>query len=193
MKIVGVVVLVLTLLLGGWNWGDLSLWSLALGVAIGAGCFALFPAPKTPLQPPVDEWKTKFHILEAETAQTVDRLKGEVQKLQQKMVRTEERCQSYQKLVDVHQNEIEKLVQEKKDLSGSLVDKERKLGAAQLAQLEPDLFDMNRRQTEVALRELRKQFEEKSELLAQARSEINALTKMKKKRPILSESRDLLE
>ena len=187
MKTVTVVVLALTIGLAIWKFNDISVWSLSLGIAIGAGCFALIPEKKKPPLPVTDEWKNRFHLLEAETAKTVSGFNLEMQKLQQKMMRTEERCNSYQKLVDVHQNEIEKLIQEKNGLSERLIEKDRKLSEKELAQMEPDLFDTDKRQAEISLRELRKQFDEKSQKLAQAEKELK-----KKKTATLSESRDLL-
>jgi chromosome segregation ATPase len=187
MKTIGIIVLTLTIGLAAWKFQNISVWSLALGVAIGAGCFALFPQTKQQAPLPSDEWKNRYHLLEAETARTVGGLNSEVQKLQQKIMRTEERCNSYQKLVDVHQNEIDKLIQEKNGISERLIEKDRKLGEKELAQMEPDLFDADKRQTEISLRELRKQFDEKSQKLDQAEKELK-----KKKTPTLSESRDLL-
>ncbi|HNA62214.1 MAG TPA: hypothetical protein PKW79_03980 [Rhabdochlamydiaceae bacterium] len=187
MKTIGIVVLALTIGLTAWKIHDISVWSLSLGIAIGVGCFTLFPQAKQQTPPMVDEWKSRYHLLEAETAKTLGGLNSEVQKLQQKIMRTEERCHSYQKLVDVHQNEIDKLIQEKNGLSERLIEKDRKLGEKELAQMEPDLFDTDKRQTEISLRELRKQFDEKSQKLAQAEKELK-----KKKTPTLSESRDLL-
>jgi chromosome segregation ATPase len=209
MKLVGSIVLALTCGLLVWKFGEISFWSLGLGLALGVGCFVL--ASKPEVQPPVqtNESQDRFRALELETAQTVDGLNKEVQKLQQKLMRAEERCLSYQKLVDVHQSEIDKLSQEKNSIGESLIEKDRKLSEMQLARLEPDLFDTEKRQTEISYRELRKQFEEKSEVLSQVRtekkkletelfslqqivSELTLARTPKKKKPILSESRDLL-
>lgn len=175
MRIVGAIVLGMTCLLLFWKFGDVSLWSVGLGTALGVGCFTIFAPnkPEAPTQPvQTNEWPNRFHLLEAQTAQTVDGLNKEVQKMQQKLMRSEERCTSYQKLVDVHQSEIDKLTQEKNTLTESLIEKDRKLSEAQLARLEPELFDTEKRQTEISFRELKKQFEEKSHILDQTRSKL---------------------
>lgn len=110
-------------------------------------------------------WQMKLEEAQNRASQTIDGLNREVQKLQQKTIRSEERCLSYQKLVDVHQNEIEKLRQENQTIADQLIQKERKLNQLQLARLEPDLFDSQLRQTESVNRELKKQLREKQELL----------------------------
>src|SRR6185436_19203253 len=90
-------------------------------------------------------------------------------KLQQKLVRAEERCTSYQKLVDVHQGEIDQLKRESTQIGQQIIASDRKVAELQLAKLEPDLFDAEKRQTESSYRELKKQFDEKSQALEQAR------------------------
>ena len=53
-----------------------------------------------------------------------------------------------------------------------VIEEDRKVAELQLAKLEPDLFDAEKRQTESSNRELKKQFEEKSQALEQARTRL---------------------
>ena len=64
-----------------------------------------------------------------------------MQKLEQKATRSEERCLSYQNLVDVHQHEIEKQRLENQALAEQIIQKDRKIGAMHFSRLQPDLFD----------------------------------------------------
>ena len=59
-----------------------------------------------------------------------------------------------------------------KEIGEELIARERKIAELQLARLEPDLFDAEKRQTESSFRELKKQFEEKSQALEQTRADL---------------------
>ena len=173
MKLLGFVLLAMTCLLGFLRYEDISLWSSGIGIALGSALFLILTSFKTEALPaPIESnnpWQARYHDLDAQTKQTIDELKRESQKVQQKLVRAEERCASYQKLVDVHQGEIDKLKHEGGQLGVHLVEKDRKIAELQLAKLEPDLFDAEKRQTESAYRELKKQFDEKTQTLEQTR------------------------
>ena len=141
----------------------LSWVSLGGGFALASALIVMLYKPENPPQVPADEklkWQLRIDELQAEASQTVDGLNNEVQKLQQKAIRSEERCNSYQKLVEVHQQEIEKLKGENQSLGELLIQKERKLNELNLSKMEPDLFDMERRQTETINRQLKKQLSE---------------------------------
>lgn len=184
MKIVGLVSLLLTLTLAFFKYSELSLWSLGLGIALAVGVFFLMfkPQDSTPVVPPQENpWQARFQELQTTSTQTIDGLNREVQKMEQRLHRAEERCLSYQKLVDVHQEEIDKLKVEHGQMGLQLIEKERKLAELELAKLEPDLFDTEKRQTEVSFRELRKQFEEKSKLLQQTRQQVKKSEEEKEK------------
>jgi chromosome segregation ATPase len=173
MKLLGVILLVITCLLGILRYEDISLWSSGIGLALGSALFLILTSFK-PQQPPApietnNPWQARFHELDAQSKQSFENLNRESQKLQQKLVRAEERCTSYQKLVDVHQGEIDKLKHENSLLGQQVIEKDRKLAEFQLARIEPDLFDAEKRQTESFYRELKKQFEEKSQALEQSR------------------------
>ncbi|MBP7073928.1 MAG: hypothetical protein KBA81_00900 [Rhabdochlamydiaceae bacterium] len=161
----------------------LSWISLGGGFALASALIVMFYKPEKPIEVPTDEklkWQMRIDELQAEASQTIDGLNREMQKLQQKAIRSEERCNSYQKLVEVHQQEIEKLKGENHTLGELLIQKERKLNELNLSKMEPELFDMERRQTETINRQLKKQlFETKNELA-------------KKKSKLELESRDLL-
>lgn len=133
-------------------------------------------------------WQMKLEEAQSRTSQTIDGLNREVQRLEQKSIRSEERCHSYQKLVDVHQQEIEKLRYENHDLAQQLIQKERKLNQLHLARVEPDLFDAQLRQTESANRELKKQLSEKQQQLYETRSHLSQA-----KNEMTSDMTELLE
>ncbi len=165
MKMLGFILLAITALLVFLRHEEISLWSSGLGLALGSAFFLIlmsFKGVATPIE-------SGFHDLEAQSKQTIEAVNRDSQKLQQKLLRAEERCLSYQKLVDVHQGEIDKLKHEGGQLGEKVIEKNRKIAELQLAKLEPDLFDAEKRQTESSYRELKKQFEEKSQSLEQAR------------------------
>jgi chromosome segregation ATPase len=155
------------------KYNQISLWSAGVGIALGVGLFVLITAFKPDAPAPTAEqqnpWEGRFHDLETQSSQTIDGLNREIQKQQQKLARAEERCLSYQKLVDVHQNEIDKSKQDNAQMGQHVIEKDRQLKELQLARIEPDLFDAEKRQAESSHRELKKQFEEKSQALDQAR------------------------
>lgn len=157
----------------------ISFSSFTAGVALGSSLFVVLTSSKAekPLQVPSEEklqWQMKLEESESKSAQTIDSLSRELQKVQQKAIRSEERCISYQKLVEVHQQEIEKLRNDTQTVAQELIQKERKLNSLYLAKMEPDLFDNDRHQVESINRELKKQLK-------------NTQNELKKK-----ESRDLL-
>ncbi len=165
---------------------DMISWSsLCAGVAVASALVVILYKAEKPLPPPTNEkleWQMKLDEAQAQASQTIDGLNREVQKIEQKRIRTEERCLSYQKLVEVHQQEIEKLRHENQVVAEQLIQKERKLSELVLSKMEPDLFDTQRRHTETVNRELKKQLTEaKSEL---ARKKKNVMPEL--------ESRDLL-
>jgi hypothetical protein len=172
----------------------LSWASVSSGVALACAIFTFLSPTKTekPLQPLVEEklqHQAKLDEVETRTSQTIDGLNRELHKLQQKSIRSEERCLSYQKLVEVHQQEIEKLRQDNQTVAQQLIQKERKLNELYLSKMEPDLFDAQRHQVETVNRELKKQ-------LSDTKSELAELSRDSKKRKKVatpeSEPRDLL-
>jgi hypothetical protein len=177
MRLLGITLLVATVLLGILKYDHLSIWSAGVGVALGAGLFLalITNKPEEVSAPPEQQnnpWQVRFLDLQAQTNLTIENLNAEGKKLQQKLVRAEERCTSYQKLVDVHQAEIEQLKREGSQLGQLVIEKDRKVAELELAKLEPDLFDAEKRQTESSYRELKKQFEEKSQALEQTRTRL---------------------
>jgi hypothetical protein len=176
MRMIGITLLVATFLLGILKYDHLSIWSAGVGVALGIGLFLALITNKpeeAPLPPEQNNpWQVRFLDLQAQTNLTIENLNAESKKLQQKLTRAEERCTSYQKLVDVHQAEIGQLKRESSQMGQLVIEKERKVAQLELAKLEPDLFDAEKRQTESAYRELKKQFEEKSQALEQARTRL---------------------
>jgi hypothetical protein len=159
----GIILGVLTVIWVVLQRETLSWVSLGGGFALASALIVMLYKPEKPSQVPADEklkWQLRIDELQAEASQTVDGLNNEVQKLQQKAIRSEERCNSYQKLVEVHQQEIEKLKGENQSLGELLIQKERKLNELNLSKMEPDLFDMERRQTETINRQLKKQLSE---------------------------------
>jgi len=174
MRLLGITLLALTCLLVMLKYDQISIWSAGVGIALGAGLFLSFVTAATALPPaPPEEqnnpWQVRFLDLQAQTNLTIDSLNAEAKKLQQKHLRAEERCTSYQKLVDVHQGEIDQIKRENSQLGQQVIENDRKIAEFQLARLEPDLFDAEKRQTESSYRELKKQFDEKSHALEQAR------------------------
>jgi chromosome segregation ATPase len=174
MRLLGITLLVATCLLVFLRYDHISFWSAGIGITLGAGLFLALITSKSeePPAPPEQQnnpWHVRFLDLQAQTNQTIDSLNTEGKKLQQKLFRAEERCTSYQKLVDVHQGEIDQLKREGNQLGLQVIENDRKITELQLAKLEPDLFDTEKRQTESSYRELRKQFEEKSQALEQTR------------------------
>jgi Ca2+/Na+ antiporter len=179
MRLLGITLLVATCLLIFFRYDHISVWSTGVGVALGAGLFLALITSKpeesvAPLEQQNNPWQVRFLDLQAQTNLTIETLTTEGKKLQQKLVRAEERCTSYQKLVDVHQNEIDQLKREGTQMGQQVIEKDRKVAELQLAKLEPDLFDAEKRQTESSHRELKKQFEEKSQALEQARHKLFA-------------------
>jgi DNA repair exonuclease SbcCD ATPase subunit len=175
MKWIALVFLCVTGLLIFVRLPQTSLWSLGIGIAVGCGLIATLFAFQTKTSPPSSDtaqWQHRLKEQETQSAHLIDQLNREIQKLQQKLVRTEDRCSSYQKLVDVHQAEIDKTRQERTHLSELVIQKDKKLAELQLARLEPDLFDTDKRQKESSFRELKKQFEEKSTVLDQTRARL---------------------
>ena len=172
----------------------LSWTSMSSGLILASALFITLSLSKTekPAQSLADEklqGQIRLEEAESRASQIIEGLNREVQKLQQKTIRSEERCLSYQKLVEVHQQEIEKLRQENQTVAQHLIQKERKLNELYLSKMEPDLFDSQRRQVETINRELKKQLlDTKSELAELSRSS------KKKKKPATppSESHDLL-
>lgn len=174
MRLLGITLLVATCLLGIYRYDHISIWSAGVGVALGAGLFLAlitFKSEEVPAPPEQQNnpWQVRFLDLQAQTNLTIENLNVEAKKLQQKLVRAEERCTSYQKLVDVHQGEIDQLKREGNQLGLQVIEKDRKVAEFELSKLVPDLFDAEKRQTESSYRELKKQFEEKSQALEQAR------------------------
>jgi predicted RNase H-like nuclease (RuvC/YqgF family) len=143
---IGCVLAVLTLL---WVFKEREalVWGpLIAGAALASALYVILSAGKSPMEVPDKNeekvaWQLKVEEAESRASQTIDGLNKELQKLQQKAIRSEERCLSYQKLVDVHQHEIEKLRGDHQTVVEQLIQKERKLSQLQLARLEPDLFD----------------------------------------------------
>lgn len=177
MRLLGITLLVATLLLGILRYDHISIWSAGLGVALGVGLFLAVITSKPEEAPVLPEqqnnpWQVRFLDLQAQTNLTIENLNVESKKLQQKLTRAEERCTSYQKLVDVHQAEIGQLKREGSQMGQLVIEKDRKVAELELAKLEPDLFDAEKRQTESSYRELKKQFEEKSQALEQARARL---------------------
>jgi chromosome segregation ATPase len=194
LKWIGVVLGVLTIVWMVLERETVSWVSMSSGIALASAIFIVLSLSKTekPIQAPTDEklqWQIRLDESEAKASQTIDGLNREVQKLQQKTIRSEERCLSYQKLVEVHQQEIEKLRQENQTVAEQLILKERKLNELNLSKMEPDLFDSQRRQVETMNRELKKQ-------LLDTKSELAEFSKdpKKNKKPATLElgSRDLL-
>lgn len=177
MRMIGITLLVVTFLLTALKYDHLSIWSAGIGVALGVGLFLAIITNK-PEEAPVppeqqnNPWQVRFLDLQAQTNLTIENLNVESKKLQQKLTRAEERCTSYQKLIDVHQAEIGQLKREGSQMGQLVIEKERKVAQLELAKLEPDLFDAEKRQTESSYRELKKQFEEKSQALEQARTRL---------------------
>ncbi len=175
MKGIGFVLLCITCGFVIVKYDMLSWWSLGLGAAVALAFFAFLSAFKTepPAPPPThNPWEDRFHELETHTALTVEGLNREIQKLQQKLIRSDERCLSYQNLVDVHQGEIDRLKGENRQLGEGLIQKERKINEMKLAHLQPDLFEADKRNIEMAYRELKKELEEKTRLLDQSQSHL---------------------
>jgi hypothetical protein len=160
----------------------LSWSSICGGVALASAIYTILSLSKTEKPaPPITEdklqWQIKLDEAESRASQTIDGLNREIQKLQQKSIRSEERCLSYQKLVEVHQQEIEKLRLENQTIAEQLIQKERKLSELHLSKMEPDLFDSQRRHVETINRELKKQLiDTKTEL-----AELSRDPKKKKK------------
>lgn len=169
MKLLGFVLLGATCLLGVLKYEHVSLWSAGVGTALAVGLFLVLLKSEAPVVEQANPLQGRFDELKTQSTQTSESLNREVQKMQQRLVRADERCLSYQKLVDVHQTEIDKLKLENGQLGQHLIEKERKIAELQLARIEPDLFDAEKRQTESSYRELKKQFDEKSQALDQAR------------------------
>jgi chromosome segregation ATPase len=169
MKLLGFVLLGATCLLVFLKYENVSLWSAGIGIALAAGLFLLLLKSEAPVVEQANPLQSHFDELKTQSTQTIESLNREVQKMQQRLVRADERCLSYQKLVDVHQTEIDKLKLESGQLGQHLIEKDRKIAELQLARIEPDLFDAEKRQTESSYRELKKQFDEKSQALDQAR------------------------
>jgi chromosome segregation ATPase len=167
MKPAGIVSLLLVGCLIWWNFQQLSFLSIGIGIVLGSSFFLLIAPLKVkevslPDVTVVDhQWKIRMELLEAEKGETIASLQKEMEKLEQKIVRANERCLSYQNLVNAHQEEIDKLTDEKKILSHDLISKDRKLSEALLARLEPELFDLEKLRVEAELRELKIKFEEK--------------------------------
>lgn len=177
MRMIGITLLVVTFLLAALKYDHISIWSAGVGVALGVGLFLAVITSKPEEAPVLPEhqnnpWQVRFLDLQAQTNLTIENLNAESKKLQQKLTRAEERCTSYQKLVDVHQAEIGQLKREGSQMGQLVIEKERKVAQLELAKLEPDLFDAEKRQTESSYRELKKQFEEKSQALEQARTRL---------------------
>jgi len=181
MKLIGIALVAVTILLAILKFDHLSIWSAGVGVALGVGLFLALitqkpeetpAAPEQQNNPQNNPWQVRFLDLQAQTNLTVETLNVESKKMQQKLARAVERCTSYQKLVDVHQAEIDQLKRETSQMGQHVIEKDRKVAELQLAKLEPDLFDAEKRQTESSYRELKKQFEEKSEALELARSRL---------------------
>ncbi len=169
MKLLGYVLLGATCLLVFLKYEHVSLWSAGIGTALAAGLFLVLLKSEAPVVEQANPLQNRFDELKTQSTQTIESLNREVQKMQQRLVRADERCLSYQKLVDVHQTEIDKLKLESGQLGQHFIEKDRKIAELQLARIEPDLFDAEKRQTESSYRELKKQFDEKSQSLDQAR------------------------
>jgi chromosome segregation ATPase len=177
MRLLGITLLAVTILLAILSYEQISIWSAGVGVTLGAGLFlaVITNKPEEAPAPPEQQnnpWQVRFLDIQAQTNLTIESLNAETKKLQQKLVRAEERCTSYQKLVDVHQAEIEQLKREGSQMGQQVIEKDRKIAELELAKLAPDLFDAEKRQTESSYRELKKQFEEKFQALEQARTRL---------------------
>ena len=177
MRWIGMALLALTCLLGFLKFSQISVWSAGIGLAFGAGLFLVLMTLKSdktsvPVELENNPWQVRFLDLQTQTEQTVENLNQEAKKVNQKLLRAEERCTSYQKLVDVHQGEIDQLKRQSAEIGQQLITREQKIAELQLARLEPDLFDAEKRQTESSYRALKKQFEEKSQALEQIRSQL---------------------
>jgi hypothetical protein len=165
--------------------------SISSGVVLASAVFIVLskiekhkPSPAQDKLQWQAQWQARLDEAEAKASQSIDGLSRELQKLQLKAIRSEERCLSYQKLVEVHQQEIEKLRSENQAVAQQLIQKERKLNELYLAKMEPDLFDSQRLQVETINRELKKQ-------LLDTKSELAEISSKKRKKPAM-ESRDLL-
>lgn len=142
LKWLGIVLASLTLLWIVLQRETLAISSLFAGFALAAALFAVIcPTQEVVLSSKTEEISQKIEEVERRAAETLNGIKLEMQKVEQKAIRSEERCLSYQKLADVHQSEIEKLRLENQALADQLVQKERKLGALHFTRSEPDLFD----------------------------------------------------
>jgi len=121
---------------------QLSVFPLCAGAALVAALFAILCPIKEKAPPlPINNTAQQVEMVKKEAMRAVDALKGEMQKMEQRSSRADERSLSYQKLVDVHQNEITGLRQENLALAEELAQKEKKLTALHFARQEPDLFN----------------------------------------------------
>ena len=125
------------------QWEQIVVFPLCVGAALMASLFAVLCPVKEQIQQPTptDNTAQQVEAVKREATRIVDALKIEMQKLEQKSGKADERALSYQKLVDVHQNELTNLRQENRALIETLAQKEKKLMQLHFAQQEPDLFN----------------------------------------------------
>lgn len=190
MKGVGWILLFVTTGFVVWQWDALSFLSLGLGAAVVLALFSLLLTIKTKEPVPLpNPWEGRFRELDNQTALTIEELNQQTQKLQQKLTRSDERCLSYQNLVEVHQSEIDKLKADHHHLVESVIQKERQINTLKFAHLQPDLFDTEKRTLEVAYKELKKECEEARLRVMTLENELLALQAEKpSRRAIPSES-----
>lgn len=157
-----------------------SLWWLGIGSTMGIGLFAVlssFQKTETPELKPEPAGEITSFQTQLKTAQSsLEKEIGERSRLsdtfRKKLHEAHEKCESYKKLVDVHQFEIDKLRQENKMMSEEVLVKTRRITELELYLEDPKALPNGDKELEFLYGQLKKQFEEKSRILDHTRVEL---------------------
>lgn len=164
----------------GLNKESLSWLSVGGGACLAMALFALLYAFATPEQKSSAaqeaelRWQKRLEEEKQHTSHTLENLKLELEQLRQKIREAEEKTVSYQKLVEVHEQEIEKLRSDNHTLGDKLMQKEGQYNELYLSQMEPDLFDTKLRQAEGMNRQLKQELLDAKSALKEKKGKKNS-------------------
>lgn len=157
-----------------------SLWWLGVGSTMGISLFAVLssfqkteiPEIKSEPQGEVASLQTQLKTAQSNLEKEIAEQSRLSDAFRKKLHEAHEKCESYKKLVDVHQFEIDKLRQENKMMSEESLVKTRRITELELYLEDPKALPNGDKELEFLYNQLKKQFEEKSRLLDHTRVEL---------------------
>jgi len=146
----------------------MNLWEIALGCLLGSsGTIALFYFQKSPAPQIVKDEEEVKHLEQKLTA-----LSQEIEPLQKNLHDALERKESYKKLLDIHQCEIERLKTDHQKLLTENITKSQRIAQLELYLEDPTVFSHPDKELEFLHKQLKVQYEEKCKAFEELRSHL---------------------